>query len=758
MPQAAEPAATYTQTIMSAKYPYLKLSLRYIHGAKSTTVFSYPSTEKAMRPSFDAPAIIQRFVNITEFFVTGCHDSRRYFSFVSVDDADGSGARIELTLSFDSDVLMPGRSIINLVNSVKNMLESEEAFTDDSIAAAISASGFPEEPLRSKTPEKGNDLTGRPCYRTYVSATDLATILSFPRQVAYGQYSETVLVHATTVAIPENPLPQITSPVAQAFTVVCPEGVTPSAETVVITDRLSLTYTRAGFEPSTVNFEVGTTNRFVRISGPALIVNDAKKASIVFVQKVEYTVASSKGNPIGTYTILINGRTATRADGCFEVTSNDFNKEGKVNIAVSSTNFFTTSIDFTSEELAANKPLELILVPEEMPVVLRLDFGAGRLIQQELLFEKSSAEYRQLRAGNFHGFRAHRLMSHEPETYNVDMSVAAAPVPLKPLHAEETKETKEAKEAKETKAEAPAGEAAKQPEAAPEKPAEPAADKKAETPANNDKAAQERPKSAAELRAERLRKDIPSVDDKAAKTDHAAEKADNRKNRRKAYANDIPRKADILEDDPDDDDEGRRRSFVMPAILAGVAVVLIVGGIVWYLFTLLPSESTGTDADTTDITAVDDGQRIVVTDDVNPGAVAEEKTAGPAAAQTQTAAAPTAEEKADIDYLNSHETWRLADLKSEKYRSFYNMLCEGNIEAIANSDYFAVKDLAKNKKAVKIVEYLWEAKGTLAEKRNVSAMRNLKKEDAIDIHKTYELLARMRDPEPNTTPRPQRDR
>ena len=86
---------------MSAKYPYLKLSLRYVHGAKSTTVFSYPSAEKAQRPTFNAPAILKRFVNLNEFYVTGCHDGRRYFSFVSVDDAGRSGARLELTLSLE---------------------------------------------------------------------------------------------------------------------------------------------------------------------------------------------------------------------------------------------------------------------------------------------------------------------------------------------------------------------------------------------------------------------------------------------------------------------------------------------------------------------------------------------------------------------------------------------------------------------------------------------------------------------------------
>lgn len=727
---------------MSAKYPYLKLSLRYVHGAKSTTVFSYPSAEKAQRPTFNAPAILKRFVNLNEFYVTGCHDGRRYFSFVSVDDAGRSGARLELTLSLEGDVLMPGRTIINIFNSVKDMLEHEEPFNDDTVGAALKASGFPDEPLRSNAVSGCNDLADRPCFRTFVSANDLGTIFSFPRQVAYEQYSEVVLVHVTTVADPENPLPQITGPVTQAFTVVCPEGVTPSAETVVITDRLALTYTRPGFEPTTVNFEVGTTNRFVKISGPALIVNDAVKASIVFVQKVEYKVTSSKGTPVNTYTILINGRTATRSDGYFEVTSNDFNKEGTVNIAVSSTNFFTTSIDFTSEELASQHPLELVLVPEEMPVVLRLDFGAGRILEQELLFEKSSTEYRQLRAGSFHGFRAHRLMSHDPETYNVDMAAPAQQPAAAP----------------ERKPETPAPVAA--PKETPAAAAAIVSEPKQEEAAEQPKAPAERPKSAAELRAERLRKDIPTKQQEKA-DDKKQEKEENKflAKRKKAYANDIPRKVDILEDDPDEDEDGRRhgaRRFVTPLVLAIVSVVVIICVIVWYLFSLLPQSQPQEDAEIVDISApaaAADSERIAVIDDVVAGEVAPEQTAQPAAAT----AAPTAEENADVAYLNSHDTWRLADLKSEKYRNFYLSLGEGNIEAIANSDYFAIKGKATNKKALSIADYLWAAKGTWAEKRNVNALKDLKDKESIDVHALYELLARMRDANPNKSERPQRE-
>lgn len=709
---------------MSLKFSYLKLSLRYVRGAKSTPVFSYPSSERAVRAPFDARYIMSRFVNLSDFYVMGCHDGSRYISYVSADDqADSQSDLLELTVVTDSAVLLPGRAVLNLFGSIKNMLENDEPFNDETIDAALDASGFAAEPLRGSQSPAGNDLKGVPCYRTFVSANELATILSFPRQSAYDRYSETVLTHVTAVPSPTDALPQITVPVSQSFTVVCPPDITASAETVELTDHLTLTYRKQGFEPATETFEVGTTNRFVRIQGPALLVNSAEKAGVTFIQRVPYTVVSSKGVPVTTYTILINGRTATRTDGYFEVSSLDFNNEGTVNITVSSTNYFTTSLDFTSEELAGANPLELVLVPEEMNVMLRLDFGDGRMMEQELTIEKSSSEYRLLRAGNFHGFRAHRLMSHEPETYSVDM---AAPAVAQGAGVRTVADAY----------------AQRQPMAATKPVIAPEVASEADEPAAP---AHEAPKSAAQLRAERLQRDIPTKLEEA-----ASEKAEKTDKRRKAYEKDIPRKADILEDDPDDDEDkvGTTRKIFSPLLLAIVAVVLVTGGIVWYILSLFP-DAKPAEEQAVDVTAAaDTTPRIEVIDDV---------TAQPVPAPESNVAAPSAEENADVEYLNTHDTWRLADLKSPRYREFFATLSTGDIDAIANTDYFAVRDRATNKKAVKIMDYLWEAKGTFGERRNVKAMTALKDKEEIDINALYELLARMQDSNPNKEERPQRD-
>ncbi|MCM1483509.1 MAG: hypothetical protein NC043_04175 [Muribaculaceae bacterium] len=738
--------------LMTAEYPYLNLSLRYVHGSKSTTVFSYPSKTKAPKAPFDATGIISGFINVSEFYVLGCHAGRRFFSFISVDDADHTGARLELTLTVDSDVLLPGRTVLSLINSVKEMLEQDEPFNDDTLATALASSGFPTEPLRSSVRFQGNDVENRPCYRTYVSATELATIISFPRQTAYAQYSEVALVHVTSAPVADKQLPQITEPVSQAFTVVCPAGVTPSAESVEITDHLALTYTRPGFEAATVNFEVGTTNRYVRIAGPALLVNDAEKAGIVFTQRIPYEIKSSKGNTVSAYTILINGRTATRNDGSFEIHSSDFSNDGKVNISVSSTNYFTTTADYTCEELLEAGTLELVLVPEELPVTLRMDFGDGRTMEQEIMLEKSSPEYCQLRAGNFHGFRAHRLMGHEPETYNVDMSVHTQPAPKSyRTEAEPQKAAPvQAAAVKEQKAEAdtptPTETQAPKPEPAAEKPS------KAELK-------QERPKSAAELRAEKLRRDIPQKmdsTDSQAKAD--AEKEREARRKKFAYAADRPEKVDILKDDPDDDDTKRRS--LSPMIIAAVAVVLITVGIVWYLFTLLPSDSTQEEeAALTEMTDSMAQSRIAVIDDVPDETAASQATpaAQPAEPEQQPASgALTADEKADIEYLNSHNVWRPADMKSDKFKQFLTSLSDGDIDALANSDYFAVADAATNRKAVLMMDLLWKAKGTFQENNNRKVLRGTKDKESIDLTKVVDDLARRQDKTPNTEPRPKR--
>lgn len=692
---------------MSVKFPYLKLSLRYLHGVKSTPIFSYPTAEPAVQAPFDSAAIVDGFLTINEFYVTGCHSSRRFYTYVNVDNSNKNKDRLELTLSVESDVLISGRTLLNLFANVKGMLDADEPFNDESLCKTLHNSGFEENPLRGAIKYTGNSLKGKPCYRQYISPTELGNLLSFPRQNAYAPHSEVAFVPSSVFADQDKSLPQITQPLTQVYSVVCPEGVKPSADTVELTDRLALTYSCNGFDPTIITCEVGTTSRYMRISAPALIVNDAEKAGIVFSRHIPYKILSAKGGIVKTYTILINGRTATRNDGTFEITSTDFNNKGKVNITVSSTNYFTTSTDYTNQELFAQQPLELTLVPEQLNVSLRMDFGEGRIIEQQVTLEKASTEYRNLRAGHFHGFHAHRLMGGEPETYNVDMTVSNSAVKTDATPESEIADIE-----------------------------------------NGNEAVTEvrKPKSAAELRAERHRTNLPFDITEAEKK---------KKNKhRPTYAEDLPEKTDNTPDDTEVEESEISHNKTTPIILAVVAVILITAGIVWYLFTLLPSADKSQTENATEATSqITDAetQRITVTDDIPDETVTQDTKT-----ETVASAGPTAEEQADITYLNSTHVWVLSDLKSEKYRSFFRLISDGDIQSIAESDYFAVKGQANNPTALKIIELIWQSKGTFAEKRISKELKSLKDRDRINLYNLYERLARMRDAKSNTEPRPQR--
>ena len=78
----------------------------------------------------------------------------------------------------------------------------------------------------------------------------------------------------------------------------------------------------------------------------------------------------------------------------------------------------------------------------------------------------------------------------------------------------------------------------------------------------------------------------------------------------------------------------------------------------------------------------------------------------------------------------------------------------GDIQAVASNPYFAVPGTSTNKKADAIVGYLWKAKGSLQEKRNVEKLRDLTKSDKADLQKLIDDLSRYQPAEGNTAPRP----
>lgn len=401
---------------MSSKFPYLEITAGVLNAQNQYTIYG---TEKDALLLPELENISSDFVGLGDGYLMWNHGGQRAISYFLF-GTDGQTPQIIITLLTPADILMPGRNIASFIGGIKSRLKDGEALSDETIDRLATEAGFQPEPLISPTFVSSFGANGPMAYRTYATGTELANIFGFPRQRAYELFSSLLIVPASALVTAGTQLTQITTPVDKALTVVCPPEASASAESVEFSDHLTVTYSCPGFDPVKVNFEVGTTNRYVRINGPALVVNSAAHAGIIFHKRVPYTVETSSGQPIDTYTILINGRTANRTDDGFEITNSDFTSN-KVKITVSSTNFSTFTKEFTPEELVASEPLAVVLEPESKDILLRLDFSDGRIVEQTFNIEKNTSEYCQLRAGNFHGFHAHRLMGSTPETYHVDV-------------------------------------------------------------------------------------------------------------------------------------------------------------------------------------------------------------------------------------------------------------------------------------------------------------------------------------------------
>lgn len=403
---------------MNANYSYLNISVTFAD--KDTQQLKEITFNSA--PSVTLPSIEELaggFLNLSEGYLMWCVEGKRAFSYFKL-DTPVEGSALAITVMLDADTLIPGRQIVNLLSAIRNRTVYNDTLSTDILESLATETGMPEEPMRGA--ESACNLSGTGvCCRTYMSGSELATIFSFPDQKDYADYRGVLIVPATVSMMPGKELPVITSPVDKSLTVVCPPDVTASATKVALTDKLTLTYHLSDFDTVSETFEVGTTNRFVRINGPALMVNNALHAGIIFRKRIPYSVKSSTGQNIDTYTVLINGRTASRTDDGFEISNLDFT-HGKAGISVSSTNFSQFSGEYTAEELFEAAPLDIVLEPESKSVRLRLDFGSTRIFEVSVDIEKNTPEYNMLRSGNFHGFRAHKLMGTKPDTYNVDVT------------------------------------------------------------------------------------------------------------------------------------------------------------------------------------------------------------------------------------------------------------------------------------------------------------------------------------------------
>ncbi len=158
---------------------------------------------------------------------------------------------------------------------------------------------------------------------------------------------------------------------------------------------------------------VGTPSAYTKYEGSTIAVRSASQTGIRFERRIPVKVLSAKGVALNGYTITLNGRPVNTMDPFIELFEKDLQPDTEVEITVQSNNYRTLKLKKPSAEMLVTEELELVMQPIEQGVTLRLDFGDGRVFEQQISIEKNTPEYNRLHSGNFHGFRAHRLVTQD---------------------------------------------------------------------------------------------------------------------------------------------------------------------------------------------------------------------------------------------------------------------------------------------------------------------------------------------------------
>ena len=502
-----------------------------------------------------------------------------------------------------------------------------------------------------------------------------SAIFSFPGQPEYADYRCIIVVSATTSLRPGVKMPRITVPIRKQYGVVCPESVTASAPLVYDGDRLVLTYSKEGFNTHTETVVVGNPAAYTKYEGSTIQVRTAAQTGIRFIRRIPVKVTSTKGVPLNGYTISVNGHSVSTADPYIDFTERDLAPDEDVEIQVASNNYRPLKLKRPSAEMLTTEELVLELQPVEQGVTLRLDFGEGRVFEQQISIEKNTPEYNRLHSGNFHGFRAHRqVTSDHSEVYNVDVRLINPPV-------------------------APNFETARSEAVGSE------VKKNAPKFVNvSDEASESRPRIDTTVPTDPRRHEVQ------------------------------PEKQGYDSPEEEDDDEAHTRPYRRKALMwlaGGLVAILIVVAVAF----LLP-----------------EGEEY----DVTPAAETEMISEDGTPSQAAPAPAPmTPEETADVEYLNNNAAWVLAKLTSPMGKALAQAIENGDLNALANNDYFAVKGRCTNAQAIQIVDMAWQAIGSPNERGNSRKMRQGVKNGSVELREMINLLARVRPSENvNTAPRP----
>lgn len=420
------------------EYSYLHVALRGEVQGATRTLYSYPSEENDFDPRWNSTlvepgAAVKRFLNANECYILQSTPLGHYFSLITRNALNPERGYMMISLLVSDGCSLTGRQLMNAFNNLKKAFIEEENLSDAAVDEAFAQASVPTEPLqleawRYKAPAD-DEKPAEAAYRTYISQQELESIFSFPCQPGYEGYRCIIVVSATTSLRPGVKMPRITAPIRKLYSVVCPEGVTASSMQVYDGDRLELSFSKEGFNTHVETVIVGTPSAYTKYEGSTIAVRSAAQTGIRFERRIPVKVLSAKGVALNGYTITLNGRPVNTMDPFIELFEKDLQPDTDVELTVQSNNYRTLKLKKPSAEMLVTEELELVMQPVEQGVTLRLDFGDGRVFEQQISIEKNTSEYNRLHSGNFHGFRAHRLVTQDDsEVYNVDVRITSRPV------------------------------------------------------------------------------------------------------------------------------------------------------------------------------------------------------------------------------------------------------------------------------------------------------------------------------------------
>ena len=422
-----------------AEYQYIHIALRGTVQGATRTIYSYPTDDDGLDPAWsttmvEPSAAIKRFLNATECYVMQSTPIGNYISLITRNTMAPEKGFMMLSVMVDDGYALTGRQVVSLFANLKKALIEDEELTDQAVDLALIRAEVPRQGVELESwtylaPEPSETPVAEAAYRTYMTVQELESIFSFPEQKEYQQYRCILVVSATISLRPGVKMPRITTPIRRQYTVEAPEGIEVSERLVYDGDRLEITYTKPGYDSHKETVTVGQLNAYTKTDGSKILIRTPQQTGIRFVRKIAFKVNSTKGTPLNGYTVSINGHTVNTMTPWLELTERELVPDGDVEIQVASTNYKTLKLTIPTSEMLTTEKLDFELQPVEQTVTLRLDFGGGRVFEQEVSIEKNTAEYNRLHSGNFHGFRAHRQVTDDnSEVYNIDVRLTNPPV------------------------------------------------------------------------------------------------------------------------------------------------------------------------------------------------------------------------------------------------------------------------------------------------------------------------------------------